>query len=106
VIALIATEAKKALLQDGVVPIPQRWGERHPTLSVGPTLQPVLTPAVRAAARMIVRKTRPTIPMVRVIFAHRTPLPLAEKGPPAPPFILTRFILSESFPFTMHLLTF
>src|SRR5206468_7130788 len=57
--------------------------------------QPVLAPAVRAAARVVVREIVPGRPVLGVVLADRSPLPLGEIGPPALPVALSPRVLSE-----------
>ena len=59
VIALGAGEAEQALLQDRVAAVPQRQREAQPAFAVADAQQPVLAPAIGAAARVVVRKVIP-----------------------------------------------
>jgi hypothetical protein len=85
VVALVAAEAEEALLEDGVLAVPERGGETQAALAVGPALEAVLAPAVGAAARVVVGKRGPAVAVVGIVLAHGSPLALAEEGPPAPP---------------------
>src|SRR5207249_8524636 len=56
VVALGAGEAEQPLLQDRVATVPERDGEAEAALAVREAEQPVLAPAVPAAARVVVGK--------------------------------------------------
>ena len=85
VVALRAGEAEHALLQDRVVAVPQRERETELVPDVGEAGHPVLVPAVRARARVVVRERRPRIAALRVVLAHGAPRPLAQIRPPLVP---------------------
>src|SRR5207302_6032113 len=74
VIAFGPAEAKQALFQDRIDAVPQRRREAQPALAIADAEQAVLAPAIRAAARVIVRDVVPALAGLRVILAHRAPL--------------------------------
>ena len=85
VIALGIGEAEQALLQDRVAPVPQRQPQADMLLIIAKPANPVLAPAIGAAAGMVMRERGPSIPIRAVILAHGAPLPLGQIRPPAPP---------------------
>ena len=85
VIAFLVGEAKQALLEDRVAAVPQRDAEAPPQVIVTPAGNAVLTPAIGAAAGMIVREILPGGAVAAVVLADRAPLALAHIRPPAPP---------------------
>src|SRR5688500_11164436 len=82
VVSLWSGQAEEALFQDRVAPIPQRDGEAETTLAVADAEEPVLTPAIRPAAGLVVREVVPDVAVRRVVLAHGAPLPLGEIGTP------------------------
>src|SRR6516164_6106654 len=87
VVALGIGQPKQPLLQDGVAAVPQGETETQQQPIIAKPADPVLAPAIGAAARMVVRKIFPSVAVLAVILAHRSPLALAEIGPPAPPML-------------------
>src|SRR5262249_33117486 len=85
VIAFAVGQAKEPLFEDWVLAVPQGEPETPEQMLVAKPREPVLTPAVRSAARMIVREIVPGSAVRTVILAHRAPLPVAEIGPPFTP---------------------
>ena len=77
VVAFVPVEPEKTFLEDGITSIPKRWCKAHSTLPICPALQAVLAPAIRPAARVIMRKGVPTIAVIRVVLAHGAPLTFA-----------------------------
>ena len=62
VVALVSGQAEDPLLQDRVAAVPEREREAEPLLDVRETGQPVLAPAIRARARVVVREVLPGRP--------------------------------------------
>ena len=85
VIALLVRQPKEPLFQDGIFAIPQSDGEAKCFFFVAETGNPVLAPAIGAAAGMVVRKVIPRRTVRAVIFADRSPLALAKVRSPAAP---------------------
>ena len=82
VIAFAVSESEEALFQDGILAVPKREGKAKPLLLVANACQAVFTPAIGAAAGMVMGKVVPRVSVGGVVFPHRTPLPLAEVGTP------------------------
>src|SRR5687767_10479295 len=85
VVAFGAGEPKQPLLEDRVATVPQRNGQAQPLAVVAEPADAVLTPAVRAAAGVVVREVIPRRAVRAVVLAHGSPLPLAQVGPPSAP---------------------
>ena len=85
VIPLRPRQAEQALLQDGVLPVPQRQRKAQPALAVGHAQQAIFTPAIGAATRMVVRERVPAGTVRRVVLPDGGPLALGEIWPPAFP---------------------
>ena len=88
VVALVPREAEQALLEDRVRAVPQREREAQPLPVVADAGDAVLAPAIGARARVVVRQVLPRRAVGAVVLAHRSPLPLADVGAPAPPWRL------------------
>src|SRR5581483_3812493 len=85
VVALGTPEPEQALLQDGVLSVPEREREAEAALPVADPEQPVLAPAVGAAPGVIVREVVPHGTVGGVVLAHRAPLALRQvRSPPLP----------------------
>jgi hypothetical protein len=84
-VALRTAQAEEPLLQVRVFSVPQRKGEVEEPPVVAESEEPVLTPAIGAEPRVVVREVVPRIAVGGVILADGTPLPFAEIRPPAPP---------------------
>src|ERR1043166_8644070 len=85
VIALGSAQAKKALLQNRVTPVPQGERKTEATLAIANSEQAVFAPAISAAAGVVMRKIIPARAAGRIILAHRAPLPLDQiRSPPLP----------------------
>src|SRR6185436_18186542 len=74
VVALGARQAEEPLLEDRIPLVPQGHGEAEPPLPIADAEEPVLAPAVGAAAGMVVGKIVPALAGGRVVLAHRPPL--------------------------------
>src|SRR5262249_43436701 len=96
VVAFGPGEPEEPLLEDRIAPVPERQRQRDAALPVADPEQPVLAPAVRAAARVVVRKRLPGRPVRRVVLPDRAPLPLGQVGAPALPVLLTASVLDEA----------
>src|SRR5207247_3732051 len=80
-------QAEEPLLEDRVAPVPQRDREAQPALAVADPEESILTPAVGAAAGVIVREGLPGGPLPRVVLADGPPLAVGEVGAPALPVL-------------------
>ena len=85
VIPLAVGQPEQALLEDRVLPVPEREREAEELPVVGDAGQPVLAPAVGARARLVVAEVAPGVAVVAVVLADRPPLALGEVGTPLPP---------------------
>ena len=85
VVALAVGQPEEALLEDRVLAVPQRQRQAQPLLIVGDARDPVLAPAVRARARLVVREGIPRVAVCRVVLAHRAPLALGQIRTPRLP---------------------
>src|SRR5215472_12672535 len=86
VVALGVGQSEQALLEDRVLAVPQRQRHAKIEMLVAEAGDPILAPAIGAAARLVVRQIIPGGAVFAVVLAHRAPLPLAEIGPPEPPW--------------------
>ena len=85
VVALGIGQPEQPLLEDRIAAVPQRNAEAEPQLVIAKAADPVFAPAIGPAARVVVREVAPGIAVLAVILAYRSPLPLAQIRPPAPP---------------------
>src|SRR5262245_22275399 len=85
VVAFRVGQSEKPFLENRVLAIPQRQRKAQALVVVGKTRQTVLAPAIRAGARLIVAEVVPGIAVFAVVFAHGSPLALAQVGAPLPP---------------------
>src|SRR6202012_2959760 len=85
VIALAVGKAKHPFFQDWVAPIPECEREAQPLFVVAPAGDAILTPVIGAGARLVVGEVTPGVAVLAIIFANRSPLPLAEIRPPQIP---------------------
>lgn len=102
VVPLVSAEPEQAFLENRVLPVPKRRGETKPALAVRPPLQAIFSPAVGAAARMIVRKRSPAVAVVGIVLAHSPPLALAQVRSPAPPLLPASLVLRQPLVFPRH----
>ncbi len=82
VIAFAVVEAEQSFLQDRVAAVPQRQGETEQLLVVADARESILTPAIRSGPCLVVGQVLPGIAVLAVVLPDRTPLPLAQIGPP------------------------
>src|SRR5208283_6143251 len=104
VIAFIARKPEDALLQDGILLVPQRQREADVLVAVADTGNAVLVPAVSLGSGVIVGKKFPCRAVSAVVFAHRSPGALADVRSPA---LLVRLAVATFFQtpvFRRHLL--
>src|SRR5438552_15997138 len=80
VVAFLIGQAEEPLLQDRVAAVPKRQRETQPALTIANPQQPVLAPAISAAAGVIVGKIIPAIAAGRIILAHGAPLAFRKIG--------------------------
>ena len=102
VVPLAVGQSEEPLLEDRVLPVPQRQRKAEALLVVGDAGQPVFAPAVGARAGLIVGEEIPGVAVLAVILADRSPLALAEVGPPFLPVDLLLASLLQSCGFGGH----
>src|SRR5512146_3517228 len=85
VVALPASQAEQALLEDRVIAVPQGNRETQPLAFVADAEQAIFVPAVGAAPRVLVREVAPHVAVGTVVLAHRAPRPFGEIRPPETP---------------------
>ena len=85
VVALGTGQPEHPLLEDRVDAVPQRQPEAQLVPDVGEPRHPVLVPAVRARAGVVVRERAPRVAVVAVVLAHRAPRALGEVRAPLVP---------------------
>src|SRR5262249_46598131 len=95
-IALDVGEPEQPFLQNRIAAVPQRDRKTQAAFAVGPAEETVFTPAVCAAACMVVGKVLPCLSIGRVIFADGSPLSLGEIWTPALPVFCAAAVLVES----------
>ncbi len=76
VVAFRAGQAEQPLFENRIAAVPKCQSEAEPALAIGEAEQPVLAPAVGAAASLVVREVIPTVAVLRIVLADRSPLPL------------------------------
>src|SRR3954468_5723602 len=85
VIRLARHEAEVALLENGVLLVPERERPAEDLIAITEAGDAVLAPAERLRSRQIVREVRPRIAVRAVILAHRSPGAVGEVRPPLAP---------------------
>src|SRR5262249_53651688 len=96
VVAFRAGDPEEALLQDGIGAVPEGEAETEAPFPVGDPQEPILAPAVRPAARVVVWEVLPGRAARGVVLAHSTPLPLGQVRPPALPVAPARVVLGQA----------
>jgi hypothetical protein len=94
VVAFTVGQAEAALLENGILAIPERQGEAELLLVVGEAGDAVFPPAVGPGAGLVMGEEVPGIAVVALILPHRTPLALAQVWAPLFP---RRFAVSTLF---------
>ena len=82
VVALVAGQAEDPLLEDRVVPVPERERQAQLLSRVADAGQAVLAPAVRARAGLVVGEVLPGVPLGAVVLADRAPRALRDVRAP------------------------
>src|SRR6516165_2103260 len=111
VIAFAIGKAKKTFLQNRVPAVPEGQRETEALMIVAEAGDAIFTPTIGATARLVMTEVIPGSSIRTVILAHRSPLALAQVGPPEPPrcsvtlrlfqslLLLHREVLTTGFPF-------
>ena len=108
VVALGAGQPEHPLLEDRVPAVPQGQRERQAVEDVGHPRHPVLVPAVRARAGVVVRERAPRVAAGGVVLANAAPRPLGEiRSPLVPraglaPAVLRMAGVLHPLPFGVH----
>jgi hypothetical protein len=89
VIALISGESEHALLEDGIIPIPERKRQAQTLLIIAYTSQAVFTPAIGAGTGLVVVEIFPGLTGGAVILPNCSPGAFAQVGTPQSPVIFT-----------------
>src|SRR6185436_17791463 len=89
-------EAEEPLLQDWVDSVPQRQRQTQVSLVVAEAREAVLAPAVGTRASLVVTEVAPSVAVVAVVLAHRTPLSLAQIRTPLAPGNMTLAALCQA----------
>ena len=85
VVALGPGQAEEALLQDRVLPVPQRQREADLLLAIADAGDAVLVPAIGARSGMVVREVFPRLAVLAVVLAHGAPCAIADVRAPSAP---------------------
>ena len=85
VVPLAVGQAEHALLEYGILAVPEREGKAQTLLVVAEAGDAVLAPVIGARARLIVGKVAPGVAVLAVVLPDGSPLALAEIGPPQLP---------------------
>src|SRR5215471_15792264 len=85
VITFAVAQSEQPFLEDWIAPVPQRQREAEQLAVIGDAGEPVLTPPVCTVLRVIVGEVVPGVTVGAVIFAHGSPLPLAQIRSPLLP---------------------
>src|SRR5262249_45294749 len=104
VIALAVGQAEKTLFQNWILAITQGEGKAEPFFLARKPGQPVFPPAIGAGAGLVVTEVVPGIPVIAIVFPHRSPLALAQIGSPFPPWdvLVTGTLKPPSFSVVTH----
>ena len=101
-VALDPGQAEEAFFQNRIALIPKCEGETEPLLKVGNSADAILAPAIRAGARMVMRKIIPSLTGRAVIFAHSAPCSLAQVRSPKIPAFSEALILRDTSLLSFH----
>src|SRR4029077_20047148 len=85
VISLAVGQAEQAFFEDRIAAIPQGDAKTQELLGIADPGQSILAPAVCPRAGLVMTEVLPGAPIRAVVLANRSPLPLAEVGPPLLP---------------------
>src|SRR5262249_25312884 len=96
VISFLIGQAKHSFFEDRVLFIPQCHREAYMLPVIAKASHAIFVPAICAAARVIVRKIVPGIPISAVVFSHGSPGALAKIRTPAMPIGLPCVIFYQA----------
>ena len=69
-ITLMSSDAKKALLEDAILPVPQRERQTHALAIIGDPGNTVFSPSISSRTCMLVGKVIPSIAVVRIVLSN------------------------------------
>ncbi len=84
-VALLAREAEHALLQKGVMAVPECERQTQILTLVADAPEPVLAPTIGARAGLLEGEVIPGLAVCAVVLAHGTPGAFGEVRPPSAP---------------------
>src|SRR5262245_36718494 len=102
VVAFAIGQSEHALFDDRIFSVPQRDSKAEQLLIVRDAGEPVLSQAVSPRAGLVVAKVIPGIAVFAVIFAHSSPLALAQLRTPVLPGSLVVAWIFKSDLFGVH----
>jgi hypothetical protein len=95
-IAFRVGETKQALFQNGIALIPEGKCQAQSLFDIAEAANAVFAPAIRAAARVIVRQIFPGVAVSAVILTHGAPLSFAQVRAPEFPTGGAEAILAQA----------
>src|SRR5215213_5978408 len=96
VVPLRIRQAKETLLENRIPPVPERQRQAKVLSAIADPGDPIFTPAISPAPRMVMREIFPRRAVRTVVLAHRAPLPFGDIRSPAPPMFVARFLQTLS----------
>src|SRR5258708_21020169 len=102
VIAFVSGQAKKTLLEDRVLSVPEGQGKTQALVAVTNTGQATFLSTINARLCVIVRKIIPGFSPPAIVLAHRPPPPFTDRWPPALPVLRPLMRLLESELLSSH----
>src|SRR5262249_32664953 len=102
VIPLAVGQAEEPLLEDWVLAVPQGQRQAQALLVVADAGDAVFTPAVGAAAGLVVWEMTPGVAVRAVVLAYPAPLPLSELRSPFPPRLAAKAVFLHPLLLFVH----
>src|SRR5262249_48851688 len=102
VVRLTVRQPEQPLLQNWVFAVPQGERETQQLPIVRDPRQPVLAPSVGPRAGLLMTEVVPRVAGLAVVLSHRSPLPLAQVGPPLLPRCRAGSSLLQSLLLSTH----
>ena len=102
VVAFAVRQAEQALLDDGVLAVPECQRETEHAARVADAAEAVLAPAVSPVARLVMAEVVPCVAVGAVVLANGAPLPVAEVRPPFLPWVVICLSLCQPLSFCAH----
>ncbi len=85
VVGLTVRQTERTFLENRVFAIPQGHAEAQQLLVIADPGETIFTPVISARSCLVMSEIVPGISILAVVLANRTPLPLAQVGPPFSP---------------------